>query len=290
MHDDINLKKTLIKDLLFEFLSEKRRSRRWSIFFKLLFILLFIFFSVFLFFQNDFKNSDHVAIVEIDGLISDRGPANAKNIISFLDDAFYNRHSKAIIVKINSPGGSPVQSNVIYSYIKKLRSYNSKPIYSVIEDVGASGGYLIAVAGEKIYCDPFSIVGSIGVLVSSFGFVDAINKLGIERRVYKSGRHKVILDPFLEKSIEDVEILQRNLSVIHDIFIDIVKQNRYNGINIPECEDVFSGKFWVGSDALRLGLVDGFYNIYNLSSEVLKIDNLVYYNNFGIIGLIGKKF
>ncbi|HIH2762373.1 MAG TPA: S49 family peptidase [Candidatus Azoamicus sp.] len=191
--------------------------------------------------------------------------------MSCLDEAFNNKYSKAIILKINSPGGTPVQSNIIHNHIKKLRKIHvNKPIYSVIEDIGTSGAYLIAVASDKIYCDPYSIVGSIGVVVNSFGFSDAINRLGIERRIYKAGKNKVIMDPFLEKNLDDEKMLQHNLDIMHNNFINLVKENRYKNLDSFDESNIFSGKFWVGKDALYLGLVDGFHDIYSLSSDVIK--------------------
>lgn len=280
MQNNFFLDKGLIHELLFDNLVEKRRSRRWSIFFKcvfLLFLLLSFLFS-FIFYNN--KKVEHVAIVDISGLISDKSYTNASSVIMSLEAAFSNKYSKAVILKINSPGGTPVQSNIIHNHIKKLRlNYINKPVYAVIEDIGTSGAYLIAVAAEKIYCDPFSIVGSIGVLVNSFGFSEAINKLGIERRVYKAGKNKVIMDPFLEKNLDDEKILQYNLDILHENFINIVKKNRYNNSVICDENDIFSGKFWVGKDALSLGLVDGFADVYSLASDVMDEPFLIDYTS-----------
>lgn len=281
-----------VKDFLFENLLEKRRSRRWSIFFRLIF-LFFLFFLFYFINKNSQvhyeKNSDHVAIIEINGLISDTSKANAKNIVSSLNEAFNNKYAKAIILKINSPGGTPVQSNIIHNHIKRLRKINLKPIYSVIEDIGTSGAYLIAISSEKIYCDPCSIVGSIGVLINSFGFVGAIDKLGIERRIYTSGKNKVIMDPFLDKNPEDEKFLQHNLNLIHEHFSNLVKKNRYSDTTFFD-NDIYSGKFWIGKDALSLGLVDGFYDVYSLSSDLINVTSLVNYDNaFGLLKTLENK-
>jgi len=275
--DNTNWEQTTIKDLLYQTINEKRRTRRWQIFFKLIFLLLIIG-IFFILIENKNKNIDHIAIIEINGVISEKSQSSAKNIINMLNDAFNNKYAKTIILKINSPGGTPVQSNIIHNYIKKLRKSNkNKQIFAVIEDIGASGAYLIAVAAEKIYCDPSSIVGSIGVVLNSFGFVEIINKLGIERRLYKSGEHKAMMDPFLEKKIDEDKFIQHNLNIIHQNFINIVKKNRFNNDRSYNSE-IFSGKFWIGKDALDLGLIDGFYDIYTLSSNIIKINTLIDYN------------
>jgi len=276
MYENVNLDKNIVKELLFYNLIEKRRSRRWSIFFKFIFLLFLLFLLIIIFYNN--KKIDHVAVINITGLISDKSYTNSKSIVSCLDEAFNNKYSKAIILKINSPGGTPVQSNIIHNHIKKLRKIHvNKPIYSVIEDIGTSGAYLIAVASDKIYCDPYSIVGSIGVVVNSFGFSDAINRLGIERRIYKAGKNKVIMDPFLEKNLDDEKMLQHNLDIMHNNFINLVKENRYKNLDSFDESNIFSGKFWVGKDALYLGLVDGFHDIYSLSSDVIKVPFLIEY-------------
>ncbi|HIH2763314.1 MAG TPA: S49 family peptidase [Candidatus Azoamicus sp.] len=290
MQNEFFFNKDVMREVLCDNLIEKRRARRWGIFFKILLLLFVLFISIFIISCNN-KNVEHVGIVDITGLISDKSNSNAKCIIMSLNAAFSNKYSKAIILKINSPGGTPVQSNIIHNHIKKLRKmYPNKPVYAVIEDIGTSGAYLIAVAAEKIYCDSFSIVGSIGVLINSFGFSEAINKLGIERRIYKAGKNKVIMDPFLERNSEDEKILQYNLNIMHENFIEIVKKNRYkNSIPFDE-SDIFSGKFWVGKDALFFGLVDGFSDVYTLSSDVIKIPFLVDYNNDpNILNLISKR-
>lgn len=265
----------ILKDILYDNLNQKRKCKKIKLFIFLFFLILF--FS-FIFYNN--KNVDHIAVVEVNGLISDKSQSNAKSIIVALNQAFSNSYSKAIILKINSPGGTPVQSNIIYTHIKRLKkNYVNKPVYAVIEDIGTSGAYLIAVSADKIYCDKFSLVGSIGVLINSFGFVDAINRLGVERRIYKAGKYKVIMDPFLEKNLDEEKILQCNLNLMHKNFIDIVKENRYKKNLILDDNDIFSGKFWIGEDALSLGLVDGLSDIYSLSSDIIKLSSLIYYNH-----------
>jgi len=226
-------------------------------------------------------NKEHIAIIEIKGIITENNN-NSKNIINLLNKAFHNEKCKAIILKINSPGGTPVQTNIIHNYIKKIRTTKKKYIFSIIEDIGTSGAYLIATATEKIYCDPSSIIGSIGVIVTSFGFAEAINKIGIERRIYKAGKNKAIMDPFTEKNKNDEIIIQHNLNIIHEMFIKTIKKNRPN-ISLNSQNDIFSGIFWTGNEAMELGLIDGFYDIYTLSSEIIEINNIIDYNNENII-------
>lgn len=262
--------------------------KNYKKYFKILIIVSLLIFIFFLINSKNKYNIDHIGIIEINGIITDQNQNNSKNLIKLLNKAFYNNNCKAIIIKINSPGGMPVQSNIIHNYIKKLRNMNKKNIYSIIEDIGTSGAYLIATATEKIYCDPSSIVGSIGVILTSFGFVDMINKIGIERRLYKSGKHKAIMDPFLEKNKSDEKMIQYNLEIIHEHFINTVKKNRQNIINHEEAE-IFSGKFWIGKDAIELGLVDGFHDIYTISSEIMEINNIIdYTESLNIFDLLKK--
>lgn len=266
---------------------QEKGKKKYITFLKVAIILILLISAILIYKNKNELNNDHIAIIEINGIITEKNN-NSTTIIKLLNKAFYNVNCKAIIIKINSPGGTPVQANIIHNYIKKLRHTNKKRIFSVIEDIGTSGAYLIATATEKIYCDPSSIVGSIGVILTSFGFVDAINKLGIERRLYKSGEHKAIMDPFIEKNKIDENIIQHNLELIHDAFINTVKKNRPT-IIINSQTEIFSGKFWTGKDAVELGLVDGFYDIYTLSSEIMEINNTIEYNNNSNILNILKK-
>lgn len=252
-----------------------------KIYVKIAIIILMLSLFIKLIYNKSEIEKDHIAIIEINGIITEKNN-NSKNIIKLLNDAFYNTNCKAIILKINSPGGTPVQTNIIHNYIKKLRNAQKKNIFSIIEDIGTSGAYLIATATEKIYCDPSSIIGSIGVIITSFGFVDVMNKIGVERRIYKAGKNKAIMDPFTEKNKNDEIIIQHNLELIHENFINTVKKNRPN-ILITSQSEIFSGKFWTGKDAIELGLIDGFYDIYTLSSEIIEINNTIDYTNENIL-------
>lgn len=283
LNDKLLFENNLLKSLLNNYLSKNLKKNSFRFLFKFLIIVffLYLFYCVFLHFSD--RKVDHVAVVDISGVISEKSNCNYKNVIFNLDKAFKNKHSKAIVLKINSPGGTPVQANIIYTYIKKMKSVKIKPVYAVIDDIGTSAAYYIALSADKIYCDPSSLVGSIGVVLTSFGFVDIMDKIGIERRIYKSGKYKVILDPFLERKDDEEIILEKSIQIIHNNFVNIVKDSRGDFFN---SNNIFSGRFFIGVEALNLGLVDGFYNLYSLLSDVIKIDKIVYYNsNFDIVSL-----
>jgi protease-4 len=254
-----------------------------KIYVKTIMLILIIIIIIFVFNKSD-TDDKHIAIIEINGIITEKNN-NSKTIINLLDNAFLNKNCKAIILKINSPGGTPVQTNIIHNYIKKLRNTKKKNIYSIIEDIGTSGAYLIATATEKIYCDPSSIIGSIGVIITSFGFVETLNKIGVERRIYKAGKHKAIMDPFTEKNKNEEIIIQHNLEIIHENFINTVKKNRPN-LSTSLQEEIFSGKFWTGKDAIELGLIDGFYDIYTFSSEIIDVNKTIDYTKENILNTI----
>ena len=204
------------------------------------------------------KDRPLVAVIRLEGIISSGGISrnnqiNDQILAPIIDKAFKKGKPKAVALVINSPGGSPVQSTLIASRIRDLSKENDIPVLSFVEDVAASGGYWLAAAGEKIYSDPSSIVGSIGVISSSFGFTDLIKKIGVERRVHTAGKNKNILDPFLPEKSEDVELIKEVQSEIHEEFIEYVKDRRGDKI---QDEDVFTGKFWTGKSAIEKGLVD----------------------------------
>ena len=175
--------------------------------------------------------------------------------------AFSVKKVKCVAISINSPGGSPVQSHLIYSYIRQLASKNNTKVLVFAEDVAASGGYFIACAGDEIYANSSSIIGSIGVISASFGFKELIKKIGVERRVYTAGKNKSTLDPFVEEKEEDVKRLKNIQLDLHSDFIKIVQESRGNKIKEPEKNNIFTGEFWSGSTALKLGLVDGIGNV-----------------------------
>lgn len=280
MEDKSTWEQKTIKEVLELTVKEQRAKRRWSIFFKLvaLAIILFIIFSVIE--QNSISGNvtrkPVTAVVNIDGEISADSNASAENIIPLLKKAFENTSAKAVLLRINSPGGAPVQTNEMITEIKHLRNKNpDKKVYAVIEDVGASAAYMLACVADEIYADEASIIGSIGVIAESFGFVDAIKKLGIERRLYTSGSNKGMLDPFSPMKPEQVKMLQAELDQLHMMFIDWVKQTRQNKLVITD--DMFSGRIWIGMEAKKLGLIDGFGSPYTVARDIIGAPDFVEY-------------
>ena len=261
-------------------LKEQRRARRWGIFFKLL-TFAYIGAAVFMFSNSNLTdvsiNEKHTALVELNGTIADTEKASADNIVSALRDAFDNENTAGVILRINSPGGSPVQSGYIYDEIIRLRKENpDTPLYAVVTDICASGGYYIASAADKIYADKASIVGSIGVRMDNFGFVDAIEKLGIERRTLTAGENKALLDPFLPENERTKEHMQSLLTEIHQQFIDSVKKGRGDRLDTT-VEGLFSGLIWTGEGAVEIGLVDELASSSHVAREVIGEETMVDY-------------
>jgi protease-4 len=270
----------LIEKLLNGLFVEQRRARRWGIFFKLLtFGYLFALLGVLLVGQDlssETKPQEHTAIIEIKGAISADEDANADKVIWALRDAFKEEAAKAIILRINSPGGSPVQLGYIYDEIKRLRSvYPEKPVYAVIMDIGASGAYYIAAAADEIYADKASLVGSIGVIAGGFGFVDLMDKVGVERRLYTAGENKAFLDPFYPQDEKQAGLWQEVLNTTHRQFIEQVKLGR--GDRIKDDPALYSGLVWTGEQALELGLIDGLGSSSYVAREVIQAEKLVDY-------------
>ncbi|WAG80750.1 signal peptide peptidase SppA [Metapseudomonas furukawaii] len=262
---------------------EQRRARRWGIFFKLLtFLYLFIallLLSPALDLQKTAARGEvHTALVEVRGMIADEEAASADNIVTALRAAFEDSKTKGVVLRINSPGGSPVQSGYIYDEIRRLRDeHKDIKVYAVISDLGASGAYYIASAADEIYADKASLVGSIGVTAASFGFVDAMGKLGVERRVYTSGEHKAFLDPFQPQKPEETEFWQGVLKTTHQQFIESVKRGRGDRLKVSEHPELFSGLVWSGEQALELGLVDKLGNASFVAREVIGAKDIVDY-------------
>lgn len=261
-------------------LREQRRARRWGIFFK---ALTFAYIGGILFMFGDASltkvniSEKHTALIELNGVIADNELASADNIVTALRDAFDNENSAGVILRINSPGGSPVQSGYIYDEILRLREDNpDTPLYAVVTDICASGGYYIASAADKIYADKASIVGSIGVRMDNFGFVDAIDKLGIERRTLTAGKNKALLDPFLPENEKAKSHMQTMLTEIHQQFIDAVKQGRGDRLD-SNVEGVFSGLIWTGEAAVDIGLVDELASSSHVAREVIGEETIVDY-------------
>lgn len=261
-----------------DYLKERRLRRRWGIFFKLVFVG-YILTATFWYFQEDHAQQDlpHTAVIEISGIISPL-ENSSERIIKSLNRAFTTDGSQGVIIKINSPGGTPVQAAMINDEIYRLKTiYPDKPVFVAIGDVCASGGYYVAVAGDQIYAHPSSIVGSIGVQINTFGLTGAMEKLGIERRLLTAGEHKSMLDPFSPFEPEHNQHIQSMLNDVHQQFIDAVKRGR--GDRIADNPDLFSGLIWSGEQARRLGLIDQFGNAETIAREVIGYDKMVDYTH-----------
>ncbi len=269
----------LINRLAFAAVDEQRRTRRWGIFFKFLF---FAYLVVILFLYTprvDLEpgaHARHTALVEMKGIIAADAVANAEDVITGLRAAFENENAAGVILHINSPGGSPVQSGYIHDEIQRLRAkYPETPLYAVLGDVCASGGYYVAVAADQVYADKASIVGSIGVRMDGFGFVGAMDKLGIERRLITAGENKGFLDPFRPVKEDDVEHVKTLLADIHQQFINVVKTGR--GDRLKNDPKLFSGYIWTGEQAIELGLVDALGSPAQVARDVIGAETVVDY-------------
>ena len=257
-HRDWELVSAIAQDAL----NEQKRSRRWGIFFKLLTFAYITFIFVGVLVQNHQGGSafnvqqSHTAVVYVNGIIDGAEEASANNVVTGLRRAFESDGSVAVMLVINSPGGSPVQAGYIYDEVRRLRAqYPEIKVYAVIQDLGASGGYYIAAAADEIYADKASLVGSIGVTAAGFGFVDLLDKLGIERRNFTAGEHKSFLDPFSPLKKDEQIFWESVLQNTHEQFVRVVKEGR--GDRLLEEDKLFSGLIWNGEQALELGLVDG---------------------------------
>ena len=261
---------------------EQRRARRWGIFFKTITFGYIIGLSVFLINQSELPvdamgSHTHTAVVPIDGVIAPGESANAYDIQQNLEAAFEAPGSRGVMLEINSPGGSPVQSEYVYRAILDLKAqYPGKPVHAVIGDIGASGAYYIAAAADTIHAAPASVVGSIGVVSSGFGFNGLLEKLGIDRRVITAGENKAMLDPFMPESESDKKHLQGLLDATHQQFIARVKEGRGERLT-PGDENVFDGRVWSGEQALVLGLVDSLAGPLEVAREWIGAEKRVYY-------------
>ena len=268
----------VIEKLATEAIREQRRSRRWGIFFKLLTFAYITFFVVLAIdwriSRDGLKGGKHTALVDIVGVIEPRGDANADRITSALQSAFKDSNTQGVILRINSPGGSPVQSGIIYDEIRRLRAlYPIIPMYAVVEDMCASGGYYIASAADRIYVDKASIVGSIGVLMDGWGFTGTMEKLGVERRLLTAGENKAFMDPFSPVNAKHKEFAQQLLDDVHQQFIDVVKRGR--GKRLKETPELYSGLMWTGAKSIELGLADGYGSLDFVAREVIKAEDIV---------------
>jgi protease-4 len=273
-----NWERQVVEKLAQSALQEQRRARHWSIFFKLLlFIWLFavLFLAIGLLGKRDGAlPGKHTALVDLAGVIAPDTDSSAENVASGLQEAFKDKNTQGVILRINSPGGSPVQAGYINDEIRRLRAkYPEIPLYAVVEDICASGGYYVAVAADRIYVNKASIVGSIGVLMDGFGFTGTMNKLGVERRLLTAGENKGFLDPFSPVMPTHKEYAQKLLGEIHQQFIQVVRQGR--GKRLKETPEMFSGLFWTGQKSIELGLADAMGNVDYVAREVIKAEDIV---------------
>ncbi|CCE24779.1 signal peptide peptidase SppA [Methylotuvimicrobium alcaliphilum] len=270
-----------IEKLAFAAITEQRRARRWGIFFKMLtFLYLVAIFAAIMFpkWKDDIGMGldvkGHTAVIDVVGMIAEDKDANASRIIKGLRQAAKDNSTRGIILNVNSPGGSPVQSDYIFHEIRELKKeYPDLPIISVVGDICASGGYYVASAADKIYVNQASLIGSIGVLMNGFGFVDTLDKLGVERRLLTSGEHKGMLDPFLPVDEEEIQHMQKLLGQVHQQFIDAVKEGR--GTRLKETDLIFSGMVWTGKEGVELGLADDFGSASYVAKHVIGAEKLV---------------
>ncbi|HEV2429946.1 MAG TPA: S49 family peptidase [Burkholderiales bacterium] len=279
----------LVTKLATAALKEQRRARLWGIFFKL---LIFAYVTVILLLAVDWRSADvsggkkHTAMVEVNGLIAPGTDASAEKITSALQAAFKDKNTQGVVVRINSPGGSPVQAQAIYDEMKRLRKkYPDIPLYAVVEDLCASGGYFVAVGADQIYVGKASIVGSIGVLMNGFGFTGLMEKLGIERRLVTAGENKGMLDPFSPQDPKDTEHVKKLMGEIHQQFISVVREGR--GKRLKDSPEIFSGLIWTGERSVDLGLADGFGSLEYVAREVIKAEDI---RDYTISEGIAEKF
>jgi protease IV len=269
----------IVEKLAFAAISEQRKARRWGIFFKLLmfgYLLLVLGIAMYPKFKQEMGvgGKNHTAVIDLVGMIAENQNANAESIIDSLRNAAKDKNTKGIILHANSPGGSPVQSAYVYDEIKKIKKeHPDLPIHAVVSDVCASGCYYIVSATDKIYASPASLIGSIGVIMDSFGFVETMQKLGVERRLLTAGEHKAMLDPFSPSKPVENQYMQNLINQVHQQFIGAVKSGR--GKRLKETPDMFSGLVWTGEESVKLGIVDAMGTQDYVAKEVIGAETLV---------------
>ena len=267
-----------VESLARELIAERRTERRWRIFFRLAWLgLLAALFWALMSGRNTHgtPTGPHTALVELRGEIAADSEASAEQMMSGLRSAFEDAGARAVVLRINSPGGSPVQAGIINDEIRRLKALHKKKVYAVVEEVCASGAYYIAVAADEIYVDKASIVGSIGVLMDGFGFTGLMDKVGVERRLLTAGDNKGMLDPFTAQNPKQLAYAQTMINQVHQQFIRVVREGR--GARLKEGPDTFSGLFWNGEEAVRLGLADKFGNLDYVAREVVKAEEVIDY-------------
>lgn len=270
---------SLLRDVSSELLRERRVEHRWRRLTRLGWLVLALAAVWNLFSQSGIHPSapttPHTALVEVRGEIALETEASAENLISSLKGAFEDEGAQAVVLRINSPGGSPVQAGIVNDEIRRLKVLHKKKVYAVVEEVCASGAYYIAAAADAIYVDKASVVGSIGVLMDGFGFTGLMDKLGVERRLLTAGENKGMLDPFSPANEKQTAYAKAMLGQIHQQFIKVVREGR--GDRLRETPETFSGLFWNGEDAVRMGLADGLANLDYVAREIVKAEDIIDY-------------
>jgi protease-4 len=296
----VSWERATIEKLVLANMKEQRAARRWKVFLRLLVLALLAGYLWVLYLgvsgkgmgggkSPDAMAGPHTAVVDIQGAIAADKEANADDINKAMRAALKNTNVKALILRIDSPGGSPVQAGMVYDEIRRLRAEHKKPIHAVIQDTGASAAYYIASAADNVYADKASIVGSIGVLMNGFGFTGLMDKVGVERRLITAGEHKGFLDPFSPQAPEDTAKAKAMLEQIHQQFVRVVRQGRGN--RLKETPDTFSGLFWTGEQAKAMGLVDDLKDAHAVARDVVKAEKLVDYSRQGSpFDRIAKRF
>jgi protease-4 len=271
----------VIEKLAFAAINEQKTARRWGIFFKLLvasYLLVILGIAVYPQLKEEMTSGgkQHVAVVDVIGVIAQGEAASAHNVITGLRDAVKDTDTKGVILNINSPGGSPVQSAEIYDEIRRLKKLHpALPIYAVVGDICASGGYYIAAASDKIYVNQGTLIGSIGVIMNGFGFNKVLDKLGVDRRLITAGEHKAMLDPFSPANEAETAHMQALLNQVHQQFIGAVRQGRGDRLKEAETPGLFSGLIWTGEDGVKIGLADDFGSVDTVSRDVLGTEEQV---------------
>jgi len=278
--NDPQWERNLLEKIAMSSLQEQRAKRRWGIFFKLAglaYLVAVLALVVDWGASEKLTEGKHTALIYLRGTIEASGEASAEKINGALQSAFEDKGTAGVILRINSPGGSPVQSGIVYDEIRRLRAKHADiPLYVVVEDLCASGGYYIASAADKIFVDKASIVGSIGVLMDGFGFTGTMDKLGVERRLLTAGENKGFLDPFSPQDMKQKEHAKLLLGEIHKQFIEVVRQGR--GKRLKETPEMFSGLMWTGSQSIELGLADGFGTVDSVARDVIKAEKVLDYS------------
>jgi protease-4 len=275
-----NWERQALEHLLLENLKETRKARRWRAVFRVLTLIIFVG-AILAIFDLSLPGrgmgvEKHTALVTLEGEISSSSLANALDINSSLTAAFENENSAGVLLRINSPGGSPVQAGMMNDEIHRLRKlYPSKPFYVVVEDICASGGYYVAVAADQILVDKASLIGSIGVIMEGFGFTGLMDKLGVTRRMIAAGSNKGMLDPFSKENPQQVEMIKTMIDEIHQQFIEVVKAGR--GDRLKETPEMFSGRVWNGEQAIKIGLVDGYGSVESVARDIFKAPDILDY-------------